>query len=470
MKLIGNERVVEKVAEQMKKSGMWAFENLSGQVVRLQLLRTETEKPDIPYHLQKLTKWNPRCLPADEALHLLAEELFLGRREEDAEKDDEGAIKDIEMLTFHCGICFEDLTNLSADEPMMQLEKCLHSFCRNCWVSYLNQKAIEQTLIITCPGHGCKETVDMVTLLSMLQHNLVKLCLKNTFEQFLAMKHDWQWCPGCDRVANCPGYLPLETPSKVCDTPVLKCSCSKMWCFECQETQHWPMNCEDMKRYKVIFQSEAARIFDEFGQIYQTIVAVKHCPFCRTPINKNGGCSNMVCRCNRAFCWRCTRPNCTASNCKEIQLKTITFTSADSLGDQSRNKGIKRALKFSYMKKELNRRKTKLGIARQSTSVDKRHPNNSLMGMLNKMIIDLVDICMVLEHISATGSISQSKHYKVRLYQFTDRMQWMLSNINEALIKDHIMEVNMKEVNEIADKVRNHLVAFINTELHKKHN
>ena len=459
---------MQKVAQEMKKSGLSAFENLPAQMEKLKLSRAETEKPNIPNHLQQLTKWNPRCFPADEALHLLAEELFLGKREEGADKDDEEAFQDIQVLTFQCGICFEDLTKLPACESTMQLEKCLHSFCRNCWVSYLNQKTKEQTLIITCPGHGCKEKVDMVTLLSMLQHKLIKLCLKNTFEQFLAMKHDWQWCPGCERVANCPGFLPLETPSNVCDTPVLKCSCSKTWCFECQENQHWPLNCGDMKRYKAIFQKESAIIFDEFGNIFQTTVPVKHCPFCRTPINKNGGCPHMLCRCNQSFCWRCARPNCSASNCVETQPKTITFTSADSLGDQSQNKGIKIALKFIHAKKELNRKKTKLGIARQSTSVDKRHPNDSLMSMLNKMIMDLVDICMVLEHISATGSVSQSKHYKVRLYRFTDYMGWMLSHVNEALSKAHIMEVNMKEVTDFADKIRNHLVKFIKTELHKK--
>ena len=37
-------------------------------------------------------------------------------------------------------------------------------------------------------------------------------------------------------------------------------------------------------------------------------VNVKKCPACKEPINKDGGCSHMMCRCGCSFCWECLTP------------------------------------------------------------------------------------------------------------------------------------------------------------------
>lgn len=469
LKLIGKEEHVAELAYHINRSGPYAFENLNihkSQPLSM-VIRTKNENPDTPEHLRSLTRWSPKSLPAEKAFTLLVEDLFLKTEEEEADKDHEKSIKHVEVVSFQCGICFEDLTMLPADEPMMQLEKCLHSFCRSCWLLYLNQKARDQVPVITCPEHGCKEAVDIITILSILDEKLIKLYLKSKFEQFLAKRDDWQWCPGCERVANCPGYSPQETQLKVCDTPVLKCSCDKTWCFKCQDSQHWPLDCEGMRRYKTVFEKERENLFNDFGKIYETNVLVKYCPYCHTPIDKDGGCNNMYCTCGRSFCWRCAKPYCGPSSCKEAASKSITFTSFDSFGEKGDARAVRKALKFSYIKKELQKRKTKLGITRQSTSIAKKHTNNSLMGLMCKLFVDLMNTCTVVEHIAATACVSKSKHYKMRLYRFTGSMDSMLTNINDTLKQDHVVLVNMKEVNYIADRIKNQLAKFISMELNK---
>ena len=471
VKLIGNEKAVAQLANYIDRSGAQAFQCLNGQKEMLQHAnvpaRIETMRPPIPEYLQNLTKWNPRCFPAHEAFDFLAGDLFFERDNEDIDSDAEETYEDIEVVTLQCSICFEDLVNPSVDVSTMQLHSCLHTFCRDCWMLYLYQMIRDQKHIIICPELGCTETVDTVTLLSLLDHKLAQFYLKNKFEHFLARKTDWQWCPGCERLGSCPGYQPLQNKPKICDTPVMKCGCYKTWCFECQENQHWPINCEDMKSYKAIFEENASKLFNEFGKIYETNVQVKHCPSCRTPIEKNRGCPHMVCRCGKAFCWICTRTQCADSRCQEVAAKTITFTSVDDLSNKGANKAMKKALQFSYLKKQLGVRKTKLGIAKQSTSIDKRHPNNSLMGMIRNVIADMDNVCSVLENIAATGCTSQSKHFKDKLYKFTDLMEVMISNLNEALMRDHVTNVNMKEVITTAVHIKENLVRFITVQLGK---
>lgn len=51
---------------------------------------------------------------------------------------------------------------------------------------------------------------------------------------------------------------------------------------------------------------EAALLFLNTDTTY--VVDVKYCPKCYLPINKNGGCPFMACRCGHQFCWLCLVP------------------------------------------------------------------------------------------------------------------------------------------------------------------
>ena len=470
IKLIGNEKAVAQLANYIDRSGTKAFQLLNGHNENTQDVNVhvgiETGKPDMPEFLQCLTRWNPSCFPAHEVFDLLAADLFLEIGEDNADYA-EDISEDIEIVTFHCGICFEDLVNPSVDASSMQLHNCLHTFCRDCWMLYLYQMIRDQKHIIICPELGCTETVDMVTLLSLLDHKLAQFYLKNKFEHFIARKTDWQWCPGCERLGHCPGYQPLESKSKICDTPVMKCGCYKTWCFECQENQHWPINCEDMRRYKAIFEEKRARIFDRFGNIHETTIFVQYCPSCHIPFEKYGGCNKMLCICQKSFCWRCGRLECLASNCYEMKFKPITFTSFDDLGEKYTSKAIKKALQFCYLRRQLGIFKKKLRVAKQSKSSDKKDPDNLLIDTISSLISDIYNVCIVVENIAATGFTSQSKHYKMRLYRFADWVEFVISTLNKTLKKDHIMHVNIKELNDTADQLKQNLIKFIKGQLSK---
>ena len=89
-----------------------------------------------------------------------------------------------------------------------------------------------------------------------------------------------KWCcrPDCENVvrrSRCP-----------CKNKVM-CQCSQAMCFACGKSWHG---------------GTCATGVDKGYAAYMLLAT---CPNCQAPVEKNGACNHMACRCGNTFCWIC---------------------------------------------------------------------------------------------------------------------------------------------------------------------
>ncbi|CAM9938836.1 unnamed protein product, partial [Sphacelaria rigidula] len=91
-------------------------------------------------------------------------------------------------------------------------------------------------------------------------------------------------CPRCS-------YLQRGDPA----VPEMRCRrCGKIYCYE-HGGAHEGMTCSE---YVESTADETERTLDLIGRL------TKPCPACHTPVEKLGGCNQMVCyHCDTSFCW-----------------------------------------------------------------------------------------------------------------------------------------------------------------------
>ncbi|KAJ7954537.1 RBR-type E3 ubiquitin transferase [Quillaja saponaria] len=189
-----------------------------------------------------------------------------------------------------CGICFESFSFDGVNSAA-----CGHPYCTSCWKSYISV-AIDSgpgCLTLKCPQPSCVVFVgkDMIDLLGSqkekdkYQHYL----LRSYVEQNKKIK----WCPspGCEyAVKSDDGNVNYD----------LSCLCSFMFCWNCSEDAHRPVNCDTVAKWVLKNTSEAENT--KWISAY-----CKPCPKCKRPIEKNHGCNHMTCThpCYFQFCWIC---------------------------------------------------------------------------------------------------------------------------------------------------------------------
>lgn len=90
-----------------------------------------------------------------------------------------------------------------------------------------------------------------------------------------------RWCPSAD----CTFAIKV---SHVEARPVI-CKCGHMFCFECGENWHDPVQCRLLKKW--------IKKCDDDSETSNWIAAnTKECPQCKVTIEKDGGCNHMVSR------------------------------------------------------------------------------------------------------------------------------------------------------------------------------
>ncbi len=68
------------------------------------------------------------------------------------------------------------------------------------------------------------------------------------------------------------------------------------FCFNCLKDPHSPVPCKMVNEWMEKCEGE--------GETFKYISAnTKDCPKCGSPVEKNGGCNLMTCRCGTFFCW-----------------------------------------------------------------------------------------------------------------------------------------------------------------------
>lgn len=89
-----------------------------------------------------------------------------------------------------------------------------------------------------------------------------------------------RWCPSAD----CTYAIKVQYVEA---RPVI-CKCGHVFCFECGENWHDPVQCRLLKKW--------IKKCDDDSETSNWIAAnTKECPKCNVTIEKDGGCNHMVC-------------------------------------------------------------------------------------------------------------------------------------------------------------------------------
>lgn len=189
-----------------------------------------------------------------------------------------------------CSIC------MSAIDDLVALD-CGHGFCAECWRGYLHTQVDDGKSAVQtrCPQHKCSIVVPTAFFLNYCDEERQKKyqdwCLRTYVDENASVK----WCPnpvGCQYACEYQGVESLE----------IHCACTFVWCWACGEEAHKPASCKTVNQWNVKNSAESENI--------SWIRAhTKKCPKCHKPIEKNQGCTHMVCSkaggCGHEFCWLC---------------------------------------------------------------------------------------------------------------------------------------------------------------------
>eukprot|EP01088_Endostelium_zonatum_P021945 TRINITY_DN899_c0_g1_i2.p1 TRINITY_DN899_c0_g1~~TRINITY_DN899_c0_g1_i2.p1 ORF type:complete len:708 (-),score=184.29 TRINITY_DN899_c0_g1_i2:63-1970(-) len=202
-------------------------------------------------------------------------------------------------LPTECDICMSDIEPNSAVSV-----SCGHSFCVDCWRSYFKVKIEEESLNITnitCMGRGCKTKVDLSTVSRVLGDTspVFKKYVRHLMNAYVKTLPLVAWCPGPD----CERAIKITTGNtKVSVT----CNCKHSFCFNCGMEPHQPATCGMLINWK----KKVADDSETFNWLHAN---TKLCPKCDNPVEKNGGCNHISCKCGAHFCWMCNKLFSTAT-------------------------------------------------------------------------------------------------------------------------------------------------------------
>ena len=204
---------------------------------------------------------------------------------DDDEKEEE---KEEDIDPNKCPICMDDFEN------PVEIEKCKHKFCFECFDSYLvnliNTNNIDK---IPCPKNKClnKELTEEFFSQYLSEQEYFK------YRQFkskneIARDAKKFFCPYCDSYAQIEGNIEdYDSNNPNYKKSILKCKNGHEFC-SCGRPIHENECYHDEKEFKDLISNEQ----------------IKKCPKCGFLIKKIRGCNHMTCGnpiCKYEFCWLC---------------------------------------------------------------------------------------------------------------------------------------------------------------------
>uniref|UniRef100_A0A0G4HVZ1 RBR-type E3 ubiquitin transferase n=1 Tax=Chromera velia CCMP2878 TaxID=1169474 RepID=A0A0G4HVZ1_9ALVE len=203
------------------------------------------------------------------------------------------------------------------DCPMEETDAlpCGHRYSNDCWENYLETAIADgSALEKRCPEPGCGCVVrdrlwhKFLSEKSVEKFNYFKV--RSFVEQGDSDKY--KWCAG----TNCNLAFEMHGAIEAVILASVKCNCGFQSCPFCPDEPHLPVPCDLALKWKQKNQSEA-------DNVTWILVHTKMCPKCKNPVEKNGGCMHMTCRCRFEFCWVCMgdwhKHTGNAYNCNSFQ-------------------------------------------------------------------------------------------------------------------------------------------------------
>ncbi|KAG2360119.1 hypothetical protein BDR07DRAFT_1413203 [Suillus spraguei] len=190
---------------------------------------------------------------------------------------------------FSCLICMEE-------QPMdnsVDLE-CKHSICRSCIRGHICSKIEEHRFPVLCPVCMTEKNNRQPKAISGILVQQIGVDERQyaiwedmELSQLSILLH----CRKCQRSVPVDRREHEESRMLVCPLP----DCDHVWCKACQQSFTIggpPHSCDGT--------SELDHLMKQRGW--------KYCPNCKTPVQRDGGCSHMTCispACNTHFCYVC---------------------------------------------------------------------------------------------------------------------------------------------------------------------
>ena len=209
--------------------------------------------------------------------------------EENEIKEEEEQEEEIDNEPNKCKICLDDIEN------PVEMEKCRHKFCQECFHSYLiNLIKNNQIDNIPCPKNKCKnKNISEIFFSQFLTDQEYYKYRQFKAQNEIARDKKKLFCPLCDSYADI-GDQKIESfdsnnPDYIKST--LKCQKGHEFC-SCGRPLHEGKCYQDEKEFNDFVENEK----------------IKKCPRCGFLIKKMKGCNHMTCGnpiCKYEFCWLC---------------------------------------------------------------------------------------------------------------------------------------------------------------------
>ncbi|KAI7730528.1 hypothetical protein M8C21_006241 [Ambrosia artemisiifolia] len=180
---------------------------------------------------------------------------------------------------FTCEICIEPVT--LPNKKFINSNRCVHPFCTECMIKYIQVKLEDNLSAIKCPSLTCDHFLDPLSCHEKIGQQLFdKWCDVLCESALLGM--DRVYCPNRD----CSALVVNE-----CGGNLSKCvcpNCKKLFCFRCKVGWHAGYRCE-----------ESGELRDHNDIAFGVLSERKQwmrCPTCRHCVELVKGCAIVRCR------------------------------------------------------------------------------------------------------------------------------------------------------------------------------
>ncbi|KAH9305590.1 hypothetical protein KI387_009994 [Taxus chinensis] len=196
-----------------------------------------------------------------------------------------------------CGICLEAKQN----SEFFDREGCSHRFCNDCTAQHVLAKLQEKLIPISCPEPNCSQTLMPDQCETFLPGETLDMWHLVLVEADIPESQRF-YCPYKD----CSALLVKDVPEFGSSAGAVinqsECpNCRKLFCAQCVVPWHAGFECNEYQRL-----SPSEREQDDLKLLMLAKEKQwQRCPKCRTLVERDSGCSHMICRCSFQFCYKC---------------------------------------------------------------------------------------------------------------------------------------------------------------------